>query len=62
MPQCLSKWMTYVWVLAFASVMVSNALHAHSDATLNVVVKRAFKVTSGGVVSCRKAKTWATRL
>lgn len=27
MPQCLSKWMTYVWVLAFASVMVSNALH-----------------------------------
>ena len=54
--------MTYVWVLAFASVMVSKALHAHSDAKLNVVVKRAFKIASEGVISCRKAKTWATRL
>ena len=35
---------------------------SQSDAKLNVVVKRAFKIASEGVVSCRKAKTWATRL
>ena len=35
---------------------------SQSDAKLNVVVKRAFKIASEGVVSCRKATTWATRL